>query len=350
MSVFRQFFFNKCCDTNKIAEMKKENFQWMEEFLAHNERMNRSQHTLVNYRFDLEKFIAWFENIYDLPITKVSAQIISDYQEFLKRGLNIKRPLSHWDKFKYFVQKWERPRPQMLAIKEAHFLAVASQKRHLSTLKNFFEFLKQSYEEKKSFAINPVKDKLHAIKLKDIDQTHTKLFWKQDWDSLNEAITKPQDRLLLQLLYFAGLRLSEATFLRWEHIDFERGRLKIPRKGGKIHEWMPRHWNELSYQLKFHLQKSSTSSFVFCRKNGDPYSTRAMYGRVMKIIQKAGLSTELGPHSFRKGCATDLYLETRDLLYVRDYLNHSDAKVTQTYIDREFLSEQYLLQDQSPYA
>ena len=58
-----------------------------------------------------------------------------------------------------------------------------------------------------------------------------------------------------------------------------------------------------------------------------------MYNRVLKILEKSNLPKELTPHSFRRACATNLYLETRDLLLVRDYLNHHDAKVTQTYID-----------------
>ena len=53
----------------------------------------------------------------------------------------------------------------------------------------------------------------------------------------------------------------------------------------------------------------------------------------MNILKKSCLPANLTPHSFRRACATNLYIETRDLLLVRDYLNHHDAKVTQTYID-----------------
>ena len=59
-----------------------------------------------------------------------------------------------------------------------------------------------------------------------------------------------------------------------------------------------------------------------------------MYNRIIKIFRKSMCpSDELTPHSFRKACATNLYEQTKDLLFVRDYLNHSDAKVTQTYIE-----------------
>ena len=59
----------------------------------------------------------------------------------------------------------------------------------------------------------------------------------------------------------------------------------------------------------------------------------------MKIIERATLEiSDITPHSFRKACATELYMKSKDLLYVRDYLNHKDAKVTQTYIDKKTLS------------
>ena len=59
----------------------------------------------------------------------------------------------------------------------------------------------------------------------------------------------------------------------------------------------------------------------------------------MSILTKSGLPSELTPHSFRRACATNLYIETKDLLFVRDYLNHHDAKVTQTYIDSTQLEQ-----------
>lgn len=323
--------------------MRKDNQNWLDQFLIHNEKMNRSFHTIENYRFDLIRFIVWFESLYQAPLSKVTSVIISDYQEHLRKGLFVKRPLGFLEKIHYWVMNYQVPKK--INFENAHFtgLKVASQKRHLSTIKSFFEFLKQSYEEKKLFTINPVKDKLHGIKLKDIDQDPTILFRSEYWEPLKEAITKPEDRLLIELLYYAGLRLSEATYLKWAHIDFNSKRFRVPRKGGKIHEWSPRKWAELEKDLMYQLSQSGSSPFVFARKTEDPYSPRALYARVMRSIRKAGLRSDLGPHSFRKACATELYLETRDLLYVRDYLNHSDAKVTQTYIDRQYLSDRYLL-------
>ena len=63
-----------------------------------------------------------------------------------------------------------------------------------------------------------------------------------------------------------------------------------------------------------------------------------MYNRITNILKKCNLPEELTPHSFRRACATNLYIETKDLLLVRDYLNHHDAKVTQTYIDSSQLN------------
>ena len=54
----------------------------------------------------------------------------------------------------------------------------------------------------------------------------------------------------------------------------------------------------------------------------------------MKLLRSAGC-TRSRSTQFSEARATNLYLRTKDLLFVRDYLNHKDAKVTQTYIDYE---------------
>ena len=81
------------------------------------------------------------------------------------------------------------------------------------------------------------------------------------------------------------------------------------------------------------------TDFLFQNKEGRPYSLKTFYNQIMKIIERAEVTPGISPHSFRKACATNLYIKTLDLLYVRDYLNHSDAKVTQTYIDKATLSK-----------
>ena len=90
------------------------------------------------------------------------------------------------------------------------------------------------------------------------------------------------------------------------------------------------------------LQKKKRRSFegpLFTGRDKKRVSEKTMYNRITNILKKCHLPEDLTPHSFRRACATNLYIETKDLLFVRDYLNHHDAKVTQTYIDSSQLNK-----------
>ena len=76
---------------------------------------------------------------------------------------------------------------------------------------------------------------------------------------------------------------------------------------------------------------------LFSGKKSAKYDIKSIYNWILRICLKSNVDSEITPHSFRKACATYLYFQTKDLLYVRDYLNHNDAKVTQTYIDSKLL-------------
>ena len=74
-------------------------------------------------------------------------------------------------------------------------LSVNSRKRHLSSIKNFYEYLKEYYEdEKKIFQVNPVKTKIHNIRLKDEDISPTKLLTEEDWQALKSGLFRLRER------------------------------------------------------------------------------------------------------------------------------------------------------------
>lgn len=323
-----------------------QNQQWMELFLDNCRQSNKSEETLKNYFVDIRKFIAWFEDTYDRPIHKADGQTISLYKEYLVRGGHPNRTLikhglvdSLIHKLKNLKKK-EAKRLEYSAIYQAP-LAVSSRRRHLSTLKNFFEFLKQHYEDhSKIFEKNPVRSKLHGIRLKDQDVDSTVVLRADDWEKIDDITFRTDERLMVNLLYWAGMRLDELYRLRTSHFDYETKTIKFSRKGGGVHTLRPQKASEIFQLLEVHLRTpEGTGEALFHNKKGRPLSKKTLYNRLMKIFQKAQCRPGLTPHSFRKGCATRLYVETQDLLFVRDYLNHSDAKVTQTYIDKAVLAE-----------
>lgn len=327
------------CDTGRKMDfsISPKHQHWLEEYLQNCQRLNKSAHTIKNYRADLSKFLQWFESQHKKMISKASGQIVGQYKDFLTHGGNITAPsnLPLWKKIFFFWQK-----VPLKIIIEQRPMAVASRRRHLSSLKNFFEFLKQQHEDqKKLFLINPVKPKLHGIKLKDIDVNHTKTLTMQDWNKLYDSVYRTQERLIIYLLFWGGLRLEELTKLRFSYFDERSKSIRFPRKGGKVHTLFPQRSDQIFTQLNYQKQfRRHQSDFLFINSRGEPLRSRSMYNIVMRMLKKAQCQEGLGPHSFRKGCATYLYKETKDLLAVRDYLNHRDAQVTQTYIDSKLLN------------
>ncbi len=319
--------------------LKKRHQMYLDQYLSNCSLNNKSEHTLKNYSVDLVKFLKWYEVHYRLPLHRAKGDVIENYKELLTHGGTYSlRPKAHFliNILQSIVSIFIKKDPNEVLFQRP--LAVSSRKRHLSSIKNFFEYLKQYYEDKNGrFLINPVKEKIHGIKLKDIDVNHTPMLNKEHWNQLEEKLYRTKELLVTHLLYFAGLRLHELSSLKFSDFDFDSHTMKIRRKGGKIHQFKPQRAQEIFYYLKIH-QKDVASDWLFPSKiSNRPISPRSLYHFIKKLLKKSGTPREVSPHSFRKACATNLYLETKDLLFVRDYLNHSDAKVTQTYIDNSSL-------------
>jgi integrase/recombinase XerC len=121
-------------------------------------------------------------------------------------------------------------------------LAVASRKRHLSTLRNFYEFLIQAqwrpypWPWPGPIRQSPLLSKVHYLKLKDSDRTPTPMLPHGEWLRMEEFSPKIQDKLALALMYFGGLRLRELARLRWSDFSPQRRSLILTRKGGKVQE------------------------------------------------------------------------------------------------------------------
>lgn len=136
----------------------------MEDYLEHCDQLNRSKNTIDSYCRDLIHFKQWCEIVIKKKFNKVDARDIQNYLRFLKTGQTEYR--------------------SGLFFKKAHTyrlkktLSVASRKRHLSTLKNFYDYLIQKYPRRAwyktkqapmSFRESPIKSKLHQLKIKDGD-------------------------------------------------------------------------------------------------------------------------------------------------------------------------------------
>ena len=324
----------------RIKNLSKNEQNTLNYYLQNLKQTNKSPNTIKSYENDLIQFIEWLNYSFQMSLPNVSPDTISHYLRFLSSGGVIKKT-SRFKNFSYILLRIItlniiNRRPKDKIIQRVRPLGINSKKRHLSCLKNFFEYLKQLHEGKsKKYQHNPVREKLHGIKLKEVDITHTIPLLPKHWQKITDKLYRVEEKFLVHLLYFGGLRLTEIQLLNIEDFDDSTKTLNLKRKGGYRHLLKIQQSRKIFELLDLYLAKMrrDLSGPLFTGRNGERASNKTIYNRVMGIFKKCDLPSNLTPHSFRRACATNLYIETRDLLLVRDYLNHHDAKVTQTYID-----------------
>jgi len=147
--------------------------------------------------------------------------------------------------------------------------------------------------------------------------------------------TGERNRLLMRLMLDAGLRVSEALALRWEHIDLMSGKLMVREgKGAKDRTlWLGednlellRYWRER--QAK---EVSGHPEHVFTTLKGRPLHSSYVRRMVKRLAKKAGITKDISPHTLRHTFATDLYRETKNIRLVQKALGHSSLSTTMIY-------------------
>lgn len=313
-------------------------------FIEHLRIKNKSPHTIKNYFLDIKEFLIWYQDHYGKRLDRVNRRVITEYISIIsgisKTNNENKNNPNLWVKLWMVLKKEKAVSNSQNYTKK---LATNSKKRKISAISQFYSYLIADELLGNKFQVNPVNRTLHSIQLKDVDIQHTVRLTKADFELLIEKNWRPREQLILHLLFYGGLRLAELTNLKVGDLDSETQTISLKRKGGSIHKLKINNFYKIHYlwekYLKF-MGLNSKVEFLFLNKTSmysitrKSISDRGMSNIIQRCFERANLKNKgLAPHSFRKGCATELYLHTKDLLLVRDYLNHQDAKVTQTYID-----------------
>lgn len=135
-------------------------------------------------------------------------------------------------------------------------------------------------------------------------------------------------RLMIQIMYSAGLRASEIINLKWEDIDFNRNIIHLKlAKGGKDRIVM------LSPKVKKSLVMfdGKKEGLVFVSNRNKKYSLTTIEKVVSNAAKKAGIIKKVTPHSLRHSFATHLLENGTDIRYIRDLLGHSRIETTMIY-------------------
>ena len=161
-------------------------------------------------------------------------------------------------------------------------------------------------------------------------------------EGLEDTLLLPRDRAILELLYAAGLRVSELTGLNLEDMDQKDQMLRVRGKGnkerivpygGKAAEAMRRYWpvrQELLRECAAHGRRASVDA-IFLNYRGRRLTQRSVGRIVKKYVRMANINWDLHPHSLRHAFATHLLADGADLRAIQELLGHQSLSTTQKY-------------------
>lgn len=261
-----------------------------------------AENTALAYRSDINLFKKFLE---ENKIDNVDEEIITDFIFYLKN-------------------------------KEYSNLSIA---RILVSIKNYYKFLLKE----KVITVSPF-DNLESFKVRKkipeiLTETEIENILNQTDRTTKEGI---RDRAILELLYSAGVRVSELVNMELTDINLNEKIIKCFGKGSK--ERLVPVGDYVIDAVKNYLRVRADispkfSNYLFITRLGKKFTRAGIWKIIKNYAKKAGISKNVYPHIFRHSFATHLLKGGADLRSVQEMLGHSDISTTQiyTHVDRSHL-------------
>ena len=268
--------------------MHKEKFL---HYLLHEKRY--SQHTIKSYETDLQQFFLFLADEFQVSSPKkVTFQL---------------------------VRSW-------IATLLNNNISARSVNRKITTLKTYFRFLIN--EDVISISpmqkiIGPKTPKKLAVFVEEIKMLE--LFNKVEF---GEGDVAERDRLILELFYFTGIRLSELVNLKKSDVDFSNSTIRVLGKRNK--ERLIPITPYILDKIKT-ANKSNKSDFLFVSKKGTQISAKQVYRLVKKYLGMVTSLDKKSPHILRHTFATHMLNNGADINAVKELLGHANLSATEVY-------------------
>lgn len=273
----------------------------VESFLKYLQYEKRvSKHTLTAYQNDLDQFLSFLKEVFPdhLPET-------SDY------GI---------------IRSW------IIQLVDSG-IKPTSVNRKIASLKTFYKFLMRQEVIKK----NPM-TKIRVLKT----QKRLPSFVKEadmvnllDHVVFDDTLEGWRDKLILELFYATGIRLSELITLKESQLDIRSHTIKVLGKRNK-ERVIPFHKSIVPILKEYQQIRNKEvdmkkHGFVFVTDNGDPCYPMMVYRIVKKYLNDNTTSEKRSPHVLRHTYATHLLNKGAEINAVKDLLGHSSLAATQVY-------------------
>ena len=224
-------------------------------------------------------------------------------------------------------------------------LSAKSRARHIITIRGFYKFL----IKEKLISFDPVKN----IDIPKTGLALPEVINSEEMGLLLDSVETATPRglrnaAMLEILYGAGLRVSELVSMKMENINLEASFVRVYGKGSK-ERVVPigsyacektREWIRSGRPL---LLKNIPSYFLFVARAGKPMTRQGFWKLLKKYSRASGISKKITPHTFRHSFATHLLEGGADLRSVQTMLGHSDISTTQiyTHVSRDYLKKMH---------
>jgi integrase/recombinase XerD len=270
-----------------------------------------SDNSVEAYLHDLEKLTQHLQTIHDL---KTPAEInLKDLQQFIqsiaKLGMN-----------------------------------AASQARIISGIKSFFKYclIENIITKDPSVLLEAPKLKRalpDVLSFEEIEAIISKIDLSTPDGTRNKAI--------LETMYSCGLRVSETVNLKISCLYLDIGFVRIIGKGDKerlvpIGRDAIKHITIYKEHVRNHITpQKNFEDILFLSKFGKSLSRVMIFYIIKDLAQKAGITKNISPHTFRHSFATHLVEGGADLRAVQEMLGHESITTTEiyTHLDRDYLRE-----------
>src|SRR6202047_1082930 len=313
--------------------------QAIEKFLQYLQSVrNSSPHTVLNYGKDLGQFVAYLSppGVHPPGVGGVTHLIIREFVGHLhEQGLqksSIARKLAALRSFfKYCV------REGMLKENPARLVPTPKLPKRIPSVLSAEE-MNGFLDELAGTALAAAGGNLPARK-GDARGAHGK-------KPAAEGLLLRRDRALLELLYAAGLRVSELTGLNLEDMEQKERMLRVRGKGNrerivaygaKAKESLQKYW-PLREQLLLQTsggggarRAAPRTNAVFLNYAGRRLTQRSVGRIVKKYVKLANINWDLHPHSLRHAFATHLLADGADLRAIQELLGHQSLSTHQKY-------------------
>lgn len=252
---------------------------------------------------------------------------VSQFCEFLEQEM-----VGQWDRVtSKTIRSW-----MVLLVNEG--VSSRSVSRKISTLKVLFRFLMREEVVETNPAEGVVTPKIPKrlplfVKEEEMDLLLDHVPFANDFAGL-------RDKLIIEMFYLTGMRLSELTKLKETQIDYGNGIIKI--RGKRDKERIVPIVKELKSALSVYLIEKNKlfpetkGGFVFLTNKGAPAYWKMIYRIVNRCLTQVSTITKRSPHVIRHTFATALLNKGADLNAIKELLGHANLAATEVYTHNSY--------------